>query len=88
VAGYAHAAIAVADGRKGEAIILVTTNPQAERSELLVWVRNHGCPELAVPRRVISVADIPVLGTGKTDYVSVGKLAAEAAENSPSSVRE
>jgi len=53
-----------------------------------VWVRNHGVPELAVPKRVISVGEIPVLGTGKTDYVSVGKMAAEAAENTPSSVRE
>ena len=85
---YAHAAIAIPDGRKGEAIVLVTTNPEAERSELLVWVRNHGVPELAVPKRVIAVGDIPVLGTGKTDYVMVGKIAAEAAENAPSSVRE
>ena len=85
---FAHAAICIPDGRKGEAIVLVTTNPQAERSEIMVWVRNHGVPELAVPKRVISVGEIPVLGTGKTDYVSVGKMAAEAAENTPSSVRE
>ena len=85
---YAHAAIAVADGRKGEAILLITTNPDAQRSDLLVWVRNHGVPELAVPKRVIAVADIPVLGTGKTDYVSVAKMAAADAENLPSSVRE
>lgn len=84
---YAHAAIAVADGRKGEAIVLVTTNPEAQRSDLQVWVRNHGVPELAVPKRVISVSDIPVLGTGKTDYVTVAKIAAENAELS-SSVRE
>jgi acyl-[acyl-carrier-protein]-phospholipid O-acyltransferase/long-chain-fatty-acid--[acyl-carrier-protein] ligase len=85
---HAHAAIAIAEGRKGEAIVLVTTNPEAERSDLLVWVRNHGVPELAVPKRVIYVTDIPVLGTGKTDYVSVAKMAAEDAENLPSSVRE
>jgi acyl-[acyl-carrier-protein]-phospholipid O-acyltransferase/long-chain-fatty-acid--[acyl-carrier-protein] ligase len=85
---YAHAAIAVSDGRKGEAIVLVTTNPAAERSDLLVWVRNHGVPELAVPKRVICVVDIPVLGTGKTDYVSVSKMASESAENPSSSVRE
>lgn len=85
---YAHAAICTPDGRKGEAIVLVTTNPDAERNDLLVWVRNHGVPELAVPKRVIAVADIPVLGTGKTDYVSVARMAAEAADNSSSSVRE
>jgi acyl-[acyl-carrier-protein]-phospholipid O-acyltransferase/long-chain-fatty-acid--[acyl-carrier-protein] ligase len=30
---------------------------------------------LAIPRRVISIAELPVLGTGKTDYVSVQKMA-------------
>ena len=74
---HAHAAIAVPDGRKGESIVLVTTNPDAERSALAVWVRNHGVPELAVPRRVIAVREIAVLGTGKTDYVSVARMVAE-----------
>ena len=75
---YAHASVAVPDGRKGESIVLVTTNPQANRNDLLAWVRNHGVPELAVPRRVIAVDEIPVLGTGKTDYVSVAKTVADA----------
>ena len=81
---HAHAAVAVPDGRKGESIVLVTTNPEAAQGDLLVWVRNHGVPELAVPRRVIPVAEIPVLGTGKTDYASVAKIAAKNAEISPS----
>jgi hypothetical protein len=33
-----------------------------------------------VPRRVIPVTDVPVLGTGKTDYVSVAKIVAKDAE--------
>ena len=85
---HAHAAIAVPDERKGESIVLVTTNPEAGRNDLLVWVRNHGVPELAVPRRVIPVTDVPVLGTGKTDYVSVAKMVAETVEGPSSSVRE
>jgi acyl-[acyl-carrier-protein]-phospholipid O-acyltransferase/long-chain-fatty-acid--[acyl-carrier-protein] ligase len=32
-------------------------------------------PELAVPRRIMRLPAIPVLGTGKTDYVRVQKLA-------------
>ena len=78
---HAHAAIAVADGRKGESVVLVTTNPDAFRSDFLVWARNHGVPELAVPRRVIPVTDIPLLGTGKTDYVSVTRMAAQLGES-------
>jgi acyl-[acyl-carrier-protein]-phospholipid O-acyltransferase/long-chain-fatty-acid--[acyl-carrier-protein] ligase len=85
---YAHAAIAVPDGRKGESIVLVTTNPDGSRNDLLVWVRNHGVPELAVPRRVIPIAEVPVLGTGKTDYVSIAKMVAQIVETSQSSVHE
>ena len=80
---HAHAAIAVKDDRKGESIVLVTTNPEGARSDLVVWVHNHGVPELAIPKRVIRVVDIPVLGTGKTDYVAVAKLVAKEPEAAP-----
>jgi acyl-[acyl-carrier-protein]-phospholipid O-acyltransferase/long-chain-fatty-acid--[acyl-carrier-protein] ligase len=36
-----------------------------------------GAPELAVPRILIPVDEIPLLGTGKTDYVRLGAMAAE-----------
>jgi acyl-[acyl-carrier-protein]-phospholipid O-acyltransferase/long-chain-fatty-acid--[acyl-carrier-protein] ligase len=71
----AHAAVAIPDGRKGELIVLVTDAREADRMELLTWAQNHGVSELAVPRRVLHVQDIPLLATGKTDYVSVGKMA-------------
>jgi acyl-[acyl-carrier-protein]-phospholipid O-acyltransferase / long-chain-fatty-acid--[acyl-carrier-protein] ligase len=75
---HMHAAVAVPDGRKGEQIILVTTCADANRGEFVAWVQNHGVAELAVPRRVVQVAEIPVLGTGKTDYPSVTRLIAES----------
>ncbi len=71
---FCHAAISLPDGRKGEQIVLITTNPDAQRVELLGWAQNHGVPELAVPRRLIHVKEVPVLGTGKTDYVKVEKM--------------
>jgi acyl-[acyl-carrier-protein]-phospholipid O-acyltransferase/long-chain-fatty-acid--[acyl-carrier-protein] ligase len=80
---HSHAAVAVREERRGESIVLVTTNPEASRSDLLVWLRNHGVSELAVPRRVIAVSDVPLLGSGKIDYPGVAKLAAEYAEPSP-----
>ena len=72
----AHAAVAVPDGRKGEQIVLLTDAKEARREELIVWARNHGVPELSVPRRVVIVDSIPLLATGKTDYVTVQKIAA------------
>ena len=71
---HSHAAIAVPDGRKGEQIVLVTTNVDANRHDIVGWAHNHGVSELAIPRRIVCVDEIPVLGTGKTDYVKVQKM--------------
>ena len=71
----AHAAVAVPDGRKGEQIVLATDFPEARRLDLVAWAQNHGVSELTVPRRVLVLPAIPVLATGKTDYVTVQKLA-------------
>jgi acyl-[acyl-carrier-protein]-phospholipid O-acyltransferase/long-chain-fatty-acid--[acyl-carrier-protein] ligase len=71
-----HAAISMPDGRKGEQIVLITDAKAANRAELVAWAQNHGVPELAVARKILHVDQVPVLGTGKTDYTSVTKLAA------------
>ena len=38
-------------------------------------LRDNGAPELAVPKKIIKVTEIPVLGTGKTDYVAIMRMA-------------
>ncbi len=63
------------DGRKGEHIVLLTTNPEANRIDLVGWAQNHGVPELAVPKRIIHIDAIPVLGTGKVDYTRIERMA-------------
>lgn len=75
---YMHAAAIVPDPRKGERIILVTTHPKPDRPEMLRWAQTHGVPEIAVPKKIISVESLPVLGTGKLDYLSVTRMAREA----------
>jgi acyl-[acyl-carrier-protein]-phospholipid O-acyltransferase/long-chain-fatty-acid--[acyl-carrier-protein] ligase len=70
-----HAAVTMADRAKGEQIVLVTDVAGARRLDLVAWAQNHGVSELAVPRRIVVVEALPVLGTGKTDYVTVQKLA-------------
>ncbi|MCC6920408.1 MAG: AMP-binding protein [Alphaproteobacteria bacterium] len=70
-----HAAVAIPDARKGEQIVLVTDSKEANRPDLHGWAHNHGVPELAVPRKIIHVDDVPLLGTGKTNYVAVQKIA-------------
>ena len=74
-----HAAIALPDTRKGEQIVLLTTVQDADRATLLAQAKNDGVAEIAVPRRIIPVDNIPVLGTGKIDYVAGTLLAGSAA---------
>ena len=71
----AHAAISLPDEHKGEQIVLVTDAKGARRSELAAWAKNSGVSELAVPRHIIHVEQVPLLGTGKPNYAAVKKLA-------------
>lgn len=70
-----HAVVAVADARKGERLVLITDCKAAEVGWLAEWARSHGAPELAVPKKIMRVAEVPVLGTGKTDYVTLQRMA-------------
>jgi acyl-[acyl-carrier-protein]-phospholipid O-acyltransferase/long-chain-fatty-acid--[acyl-carrier-protein] ligase len=73
--GFSHAAATRADATKGEALVLFTTDPGLKREQLAAAARSLGAPELAVPRVIQHVAEIPLLGTGKTDYVQLKKMA-------------
>lgn len=75
---HMHAAAIVPDPRKGEQIILISEHPNPKRQELLTWAQTHGVPEISVPKKIISTESLPVLGTGKLDYVSITKLAKDA----------
>ena len=77
-----HAAASLPDKRKGEQIILITDYSKADRADLVAFARNHGITSLAVPKKIIKVDAIPVLGTGKTDYTNVSAMINEAMEQS------
>lgn len=83
--GKTHAVVAVPDARKGEALILVTDYETPDRQSLLATAQKEGVPELFVPRVIVTVPKVPLLGTGKTDYPGVRKLADEALKQ-PTSV--
>ena len=75
-----HAVIALPDRRKGERLILITDQPGADIARLLVHAQTLGAPELAVPRRIVRASEIPVLGSGKTDYVAIQRMAEAEAD--------
>jgi len=55
-------------------LILVTTRAGAERVELSAQARADGVSELHVPKRILSVEKMPLLGSGKFDYPAVHAL--------------
>jgi acyl-[acyl-carrier-protein]-phospholipid O-acyltransferase/long-chain-fatty-acid--[acyl-carrier-protein] ligase len=71
-----HAVVGVPDAKRGEQLVLVTDYADANRATLSAAAREAGLPEIFVPRAVKRVPRIPVLGTGKTDYVAIASLAA------------
>ena len=69
-----HAASSRPDESKGEALVLFST--VALSNELLArTAREQGMPALAVPRDLRQLEALPLLGTGKTDYVTLKQLA-------------
>jgi len=78
--GFAHSASTRTDAAKGEALVLFTTATGLSREQLSAAAKSLGAPELAVPRVVINVSEIPLLGSGKTDYVRLKQLAEASAD--------
>ena len=66
--------VAMPDAKKGERLVLVTTRPEARRAEVQAHMKAKGATELMVPAEVMSVDAVPLLGSGKTDYVGLNAL--------------
>ncbi len=73
----AHAVVARPDERKGEALVLLTTQQGATASTLQAHARTRGVAEISVPRVIQIVDALPLLGTGKTDYAACARRAAQ-----------
>ena len=78
--GLMHAASSRPDSAKGEAIVLFTTDASLRRERLSAAAKILQAPELAVPRDIRVVDEIPLLGTGKTDYLRLKEWAAKAGD--------
>ena len=70
-----RAVVAVADPKKGERLVLVTDAPHATPQALLTHAKALGAPDIAAPRKVIKIGEPLLLGTGKTDYAAVQRIA-------------
>ncbi len=74
---HAHAVVAVPDKKKGEQLVLFTTRPNPDRKEIATALKQLGLGELMIPRNIFGLDTLPLLGSGKTDYVSINRMARE-----------
>jgi acyl-[acyl-carrier-protein]-phospholipid O-acyltransferase/long-chain-fatty-acid--[acyl-carrier-protein] ligase len=68
-----HASTSLPDPKKGEQVVLLTTQKDATNKQLIV--ASKGVNAISLPKKVLVVDVIPVLATGKTNYPEVAKLA-------------
>jgi acyl-[acyl-carrier-protein]-phospholipid O-acyltransferase/long-chain-fatty-acid--[acyl-carrier-protein] ligase len=69
-----HAVASLPDPKKGEQIILLTTQHEASAKALIE--ASPGIASIHLPKKVFVVEKIPALATGKTDYAGCNNLAA------------
>jgi acyl-[acyl-carrier-protein]-phospholipid O-acyltransferase/long-chain-fatty-acid--[acyl-carrier-protein] ligase len=64
-----HAVMSLPDAKKGEQIILITTQKNATLHELAK--SSEGVAAINLPKKILFIDAIPVMATGKTDYVAL-----------------
>lgn len=71
-----HAVIAHKQEGQGEQIIMFTTDPNLSRAKLTEAVQSLNRSPLGIPKdkAIFCIKEMPKLGTGKTDYVSLKKM--------------
>jgi acyl-[acyl-carrier-protein]-phospholipid O-acyltransferase/long-chain-fatty-acid--[acyl-carrier-protein] ligase len=74
------------DARKGEKLVLVTQKSGAKRSDFQAFAKSKGAAELMTPAEIHVVDKVPVLGSGKLDYLGVTKLVRDALAQSVAEV--
>jgi acyl-[acyl-carrier-protein]-phospholipid O-acyltransferase/long-chain-fatty-acid--[acyl-carrier-protein] ligase len=62
-----HVVVSIPDERKGEQLVLITTQENATSKELIAQTK--GVASLNLPKKFITVDHVPVLATGKINYI-------------------
>lgn len=70
-----HVAVSVPHDRKGEMVVLLTESDAPNQDAMAEKYRLFGLTELSLPRKIMRVEQIPLLGSGKTDYVKAREMA-------------
>ena len=71
---FAVAVVARTDAARGEKLIAVTNEPRLTMEDVRAAVQARGLSNLAVPREVKLIHDLPRLGTGKINHRELEKM--------------
>jgi len=74
---HEHCVCSIQSDRKGERLVLVTDNPRADKASMRDYIISVGGTEIMLPDDIIVVEELPKLGSGKCDYVSVDRLVSD-----------
>jgi acyl-[acyl-carrier-protein]-phospholipid O-acyltransferase/long-chain-fatty-acid--[acyl-carrier-protein] ligase len=81
---HRSAAIAVADPRKGERVLLATDQPDASRAAFQAHAKASGASELMIPSEFLFLPELPVLGSGKVDNATLANMIARGGSGTSS----
>jgi len=68
-------AVSVPDPRKGEKIILFTTNNDISDKEFKKYVKEQKVSALYIPYKIEFIEEVPILGSGKVNYRELEEMA-------------
>ncbi len=72
---YSHAAVILSDERKGEKIVLITNHQDANRKKIQQVAKQLKYGEIYIPKKVVLAEELPLLSTGKIDYITLTNMA-------------
>ena len=67
-----HAVLRRSHPKRGEELILFTENRAVQRDKITKAIQYQGLSPLMLPSKIHYLAEIPLLGTGKIDYMQLG----------------
>ncbi|MDQ6979724.1 MAG: hypothetical protein Q9M09_06020, partial [Mariprofundaceae bacterium] len=70
-----HAVVSFSHPAKGEQLVLLTTQPEANRKKIMLLAQEKGLSEIQVPRVIFTIEEVPLMGTGKINYPEVHLIA-------------
>lgn len=65
------------DNKKGEKLVIITNKEEAQLKDIVEYFKKSGLPEISIPKEIRYIKDIPLLSTGKINYIELNKILAE-----------